>query len=284
MNEFRHDLGTGRFWRHFATSTFSGIGALAVMLGLVGLFFPDVLTGRGRWLWLFALVASAVYGIWRSWPRPIEEAYFGSSVKVRLIKADLLEEQRNLVIGTCDTFDTSVPEVIARTSVQAQFLERVYNNDVKRLDVDIEAALNGVKDVGTVEKAGKTTRYPVGTVAVLKDLDRKFFLVAYTEMSPDNEAHATVDGIWGSLSALWSAVSREANGGAVAIPVIGGGQARVGQVLPAQDSIRFIALSFVLASRRQKFCDELRIVVRPKEYEKLDRLEIQAFLTSLRAS
>jgi len=70
----------------------------------------------------------------------------------------------------------------------------------------------------------------------------------------------------------------------VAISVIGGGQARLAQILPAQDSIRFIALSFMLASRREKICDELRIIVRPAEYKRLDRLELQSFLSSLRPS
>jgi hypothetical protein len=40
----------------------------------------------------------------------------------------------------------------------------------------------------------------------------------------------------------------------------------------------------MLASRRERVCDELRIVVRPSEYEKLDRLELQAFLDSLEMS
>jgi len=84
--------------------------------------------------------------------------------------------------------------------------------------------------------------------------------------------------------ALWSEVSIHANGGSVSIPVIGGGQARLSSVLPAQDSIRLIALSFMFASRKEKVCDELRIVVRECDYGRLDRLEIQSFLSSLRPS
>lgn len=40
----------------------------------------------------------------------------------------------------------------------------------------------------------------------------------------------------------------------------------------------------MLASRREKVCDELRIVVRANDYEKLNRLELQAFLDSLEMS
>lgn len=97
-----------------------------------------------------------------------------------------------------------------------------------------------------------------------------------------NVARSTPDKVWKSLLALWAEVPRRANGGTVSIPVIGGGQARLSNILPAQDAIRFTLLSFMFASRGSKICDELRIVVRPDD--KLDRLELQVFLSSLRSS
>jgi hypothetical protein len=104
-------------------------------------------------------------------------------------------------------------------------------------------------------------------------------------MNEKNEAHGTVDGVWKSLLNLWAEISAQGNGAPVSIPVIGGGQARgLSSILPAQDSIRLIALSFMFTSRKSKICDELRIIVCPKDYEKLDRLEIQSFLSSLRPS
>ena len=108
--------------------------------------------------------------------------------------------------------------------------------------------------------------------------------MAYTELNEHNEAHASPDGLWKSLSSLWREISRTANGETVAIPVIGGGQARVSQVVPAQDSIRLTILSFMFASRTKKVCDELRIVVRPQDFDRLDRLQLQSFLNSMRAS
>jgi hypothetical protein len=103
-------------------------------------------------------------------------------------------------------------------------------------------------------------------------------------MNERNEARGTVDGVWKSLLSLWSAVSAHSNGDAISIPVIGGGQARISQILPPQDSIRFIAFSYMLAARHESICEELRIVVDTKTYERLDRLELQAFLDSLEMS
>ncbi|ASX03433.1 macro domain-containing protein [Mycobacterium intracellulare] len=68
------------------------------------------------------------------------------------------------------------------------------------------------------------------------------------------------------------------------MPVVGGGMSRMSSIVPTQDSLRFTILSFMFASRRQRVCEELRIVLRPEDYDKLDRLELQAFLTSLKPS
>ncbi len=70
------------------------------------------------------------------------------------------------MIGTCDTFDTAIPNIIARTSLQGIALERLYDNDVARLDADLDAALSSTAPRDTVTKVGKTVRYPLGTVAV----------------------------------------------------------------------------------------------------------------------
>ena len=53
-------------------------------------------------------------------------------------------------------------------------------------------------------------------------------------------------------------------------------------VLPIQDAIRFLILSFMFASRQQRVCEELVIVVRPQDEKRIDMLEVQEFLRSLR--
>lgn len=236
-------------------------------------------------LWGVAiLVASTLYGLWRSWPRPIEQVYSSPNTAIRVLKGDLLAERGHLVIGTCDTFDTQPPNIIARDSLQGQALDRLFGGDVSELDQLINRALKDKVCLEVVQKSGKKRRYEMGTIAMLPQSGRKLFLVAYTYMNEHNQARSTVDGLWKSLLNLWSEISRHANGGSIAIPVIGGGQSRIAQILPAQDSIRFIALSFMLASRKEKVCDELRIIVRPVDYDRLDRMEIQSFLSSLRPS
>jgi hypothetical protein len=196
----------------------------------------------------------------------------------------MLAETAHLVIGTNDTFDTETPNIISLDSLQGQALQKLYGGDLRGLDAQLAAALAGKPTVGTIKKTGKQTRYGVGAIATVKHAARLIFFLAYSEMDANNTAHSTPDKVWKSLLLLWDEVSKTGNGGTVSIPVIGGGQARLSSILPAQDAIRFTLLSFMFASRGEKICDELRIVVRPDDYKRLDRLELQSFLSSLRSS
>lgn len=278
------DLRTRRFINRFVKESLVAFGAFAAAAGLVAAAFPDALKDRGA-IWVIVVVAVSVgFGLLRSWPRPIERVYAKPNTAIRLIRGDLFDEPGHIVVGACDTFDTQIPNVISPQSVQGQALQRLYGGDLARLDQGLNAALVGATPVGSVQKEGKGERYPIGTVAAVPHGPRRILFLAYTAMNDRNEARGTSDGIWRSMLSLWEAVSLHCNGEPVAIPVLGGGQARISQILPAQDSIRFIAFSFMLASRRERVCDELRIVVRPSEYEKLNRLELQAFLDSLEMS
>ena len=66
--------------------------------------------------------------------------------------------------------------------------------------------------------------------------------------------------------------------------VLGGGQARMAQILPAQDSVRLIAFSFILASRVERVCERLDIVIKKEAVPQIDMLEIRSFLAWLRRS
>lgn len=284
MESVRRDIRTRRFWKILATQAFALFGALAGAAGVVALFAPELFTGKG-WIVWWALAASLAFGLVRAWPRPIATTYKSPSTAITLIRGDLFDQHdAHLIIGVSDTFDTAAPH-IAPNSVQGQFLQRVYGSDVARLDRDIDAALIHDRPVGEVaEKRGKTAQYALGTTATLQSNARRFFLVAYTEMDKTSTASSSTDGVWNSLSELWKAVRNHSNGGRVCVPMIGGGQSKLSQVLPAADSVRFIALSFMLASRTARVCDELVIVAPPAQYDTLDHLEIQAFLNSLRPS
>jgi hypothetical protein len=284
MGSLVSDVRTLRFWRKFVINAFAFLGVISSSIQLLLLFYPELDFFKGGLPFTIFTVASLLFGGYRAWPRPIEQSFSSPKTVIRIFKGDLLEENCHIVIGVNDTFDTQTPRIIAPKSVQGQVLSKFFGDDTQELDECIDRALVGKPKVGEILKPGKTTRYGVGAVAPIKRGSRYLFLSAYTEMNEKNEARGTVDGVWKSLLALWQEISVYGNGEAVAVPVIGGGQARLSNILPAQDSIRLIALSFMFASRKERICEELRIVVHPAEFEKLDRMELQSFLSSLRPS
>lgn len=279
------DLRNRRFLAQIATRFLAWIGLIASAGQVADWIFH--LAAHDWWprLLLAAVGIGVPVVLWWSWPRPIEETYDAPNTRIRIVKGDLLAEtEEHLVIGTCDTFDTATPHVIARESLQGKALERLYHNDVGRLDAELDRALSGTTFVGTVAKAGKTTRYPLGTVAVVDQPKRNLYFVAISVMDEDNKAQGSPDGFWTSLNELWETIRRTSNGRPVCMPVIGGGLSRVSNIVPQQDALRFMILSFMFASRANPVCSELRIVLLPQDYEKLDRLEMQAFLSSLKPS
>lgn len=281
----RRDLLNRRFILRSATTFFAWIGVVAAAGQVLDWVFS--LSKHGWWS-PFAMVVAALgapVAIWSSWPRPIEETYDIPRTRIRVVKGDIFDfGTEHVVIPTCDTFDTLPPHIIARTSLQAQALSIIYDGDIARLDADLVAALSVTEPIATVAKEGKTFRYEVGTVATLNHTNRVLYFLAITKMDENNNAQGTPDGLWIGLNRLWAEIRRTSNGRSVCIPVIGGGLSRMSSIVPTLDSLRFTVLSFIFASRQQLVCEELLIVLRPEDYERLDRLELQEFLTSLKPS
>jgi hypothetical protein len=282
--EILQDFKTPRFWRHFLIRAFACFGAISTVLQTSNVLFPTFTGVQGLRSLVIVLAVALVGGLIWSWPRPITHEYSAPKTKISILKGNILEEKAHLVIGTNDTFDTETPNIISQSSLQGQVLQRFYGGDVKNLDAELAKDLASKSITGTIIKEGKQHRYGIGAISTVKQAGRLIFFSAYCEMDGRNNSASSPDSVWLSLRLLWEEVSRKGNGGTVSVPVIGGGLARLSSLLPAQDAIRLTLLSFMFASRKSKICDELRIIVRPDDYKKLDRLELQSFLSSLRDS
>ncbi|CAM5344164.1 hypothetical protein SFUMM280S_10842 [Streptomyces fumanus] len=283
--QLTRDLRNPRFWRGLATSGLASLGFFSVGLSLFDLFSPNRL-GKLNLPEILILPAVALgYAIWKSWPYPVEQHYSSPDTKVRLVTGDLFDQDTNLVIGMSDFFDVETPHIIAENSVQGQLLARVYRHDVSALNSDLDSALADKTPVDTgVVKPGESTRYPLGTVACIRRSRTHYFCVAYTTMDRNTNVSTSIGILWEALEKLWSDVRSRSNGEAIAAPIIGLGQSGMSTILPIQDAIRFLILSFMFASRHQRVYKEFIIVVRPQDEKRIDMLEIQDFLQSLKRS
>jgi hypothetical protein len=247
-----------------------------------------VLPGHEVVIAVGTLGASLVYGFVRSRPGTvIRRTLTHPPCVVEIRPGDLFDaEDSHLVIGFSDTFDTDTTDdrVIRSSSIQGQFLQRVYGGNLQRLDDDLCTALLSRPPVEVLTRDrkphGALARYPIGTVAVLGSPRHRYFCVAYSRMREDLIAESSSTDLWLGLNGLWDAVYRHGQRDKLAMPVVGSGLARI-DPLDRASLIRLICLSFVAASRQHLLTHHLTILMPKSAFLALDRLEIQAFLDSL---
>jgi len=284
MHELLQDIRTWRFWRHYLTKSFAVLGTIVATIRIWLLFYSEHSTLLGGGVFIAAIVISVIKGLILTWPRPIECEYSSPETKIKIKMGDIFDQRDHLVIGICNTFDTKIPEIIEKRSLLGQAIERIYGSNYDRLDAELEKALADKVIVRNLDKPGKQKVYDIGTVAVVNDQARKIIFSAYAEMDLNNSASSEIDTLTKSLFDLWGEVIAKGNCQPISITPWGGGPSRISSILPAQDSIRLIILSYMFASRKKKVSDQLTVVVPPQVFKKLDRLELQAFLSSLRSS
>nr|WP_281274284.1 macro domain-containing protein [Allorhizocola rhizosphaerae] len=200
----------------------------------------------------------------------------GLRVHVAIVAGDLFSwPQEDLVIGFTDTFDTSTEDdiIIASDSAQGQLLARIYRHDVERLDRDLDRSLAEVEPLLYERRAdkplGKLVRYPVGTVAVLREGRRSIFCLAYSRMGNNLVAQSSLSWVQHSLDRLWQAVHRHGQFSDVNMPLVGSSRSRIREA-DHQDLLVSTMKSFVDASRAFPVCRTLRIVLHPHHVHKVD--------------
>jgi hypothetical protein len=207
-------------------------------------------------------------------------------VALNISIGDLLDQETHLAVGFSDTFDTSTADdrVIHSSSIQGQLLSKLFADDQHRLDEELAAALAGISPVRVESRRdkpyGKLARYPLGTVAVLGQPRRLIFAAAYGSMGNDLVVRAPVEDLWHCYTQLWEAVYRHGQRGALSIPIMGSGLARIDS-LDHENILRLILLSFVAYSRTKRICHELRIVIAPADAQRVDPLSVRGFLRTL---
>jgi len=280
---FRAALESRATWRKFTVAFLCCLGTLCGVTSLFAAIYPDQLKTQG-WPYIATVaLTSAAYAIFVSRPRSAYGRHLSTSrTELRYQIGDLFEQEGHLVIGFSDTFDTEIPDIISRESVQGQFLDRIYLGDVARLDADLSEALSVESEI-TIETSqakprGKRKRYALGTVAVIGSAEKIYFCCAYSRMRNDNVAESSVDQLWSSLSKLWVIIRDRGQLEPVSIAVVGSELARLSSQLSQTDLARLITLSFLTASRQKIVTRRLTVVVHPKNADMVDLRVLAEFI------
>jgi len=271
--------------RSLGTAFLTAFGALWLILEPAGLFLPD--TFKWGWPGYIGLVAAgAVIAAYRVRPRDkISRALPPTDVTVAIQVGDVLAQSGNIVVGATDTFDTQFDdEVISRASVQGQLLEKVFAGDRGAFDGLIESTLPaGVGTHDPDKSFGKRTRYPVGTVAVVRNGSSRYFLPAFTRMSKALPAHveSTIEELELALASVWRTINEAGQREPVHAPIIGSHLARLGvsRTLLTQ----LIILTFIAATLKGG-PPSLTVWITPSDRDVVDMVVLDEWLRGLCAA
>lgn len=281
LSAYRKSIFSRKALEVFGTSFFSMLGVLALILGILDIFYPDTFNFGNNGLITITTI-SIIKAIFKAWPRfSISRAFPVPNIEIIIKEGDLFDASGNIVIGMSDTFDTEKGEIIKPSTVQGQFLTRTYDDDRSRLDNDLETAL--AKFEFTVDKdknKGKQNRYPIGTTAILRAEAKRYFCIAYSVMNNNFQAQSSINMLSSSLDSLWSSIRTKGQNEGVSMAIIGSDTARVGHIASHADLIKLIITSFVLTSREKVIAPSLTLYIHSKDREKINILEIRDFLQS----
>jgi hypothetical protein len=204
-------------------------------------------------------------------------------VTISIKVGDVLAQTGNIVIGSNDTFDTSLDdEIISARSVQGQLLQKTFNGNTKELDEQIRHSLVEQTCHRDERKTfGKVDRYPIGTVAIVRKGQARYFLPAIAKMSANTppETRATVDGVQLALTKAWESVGRAGQREPVHAPIIGSHLARLG--LSRTWLVQMMILSFVAVTKKESGSSELSIWVAEPDAAIVDLAALDDWLKAL---
>jgi hypothetical protein len=254
-------------------------GVCWLVLEPLALWRPDDL--RWGFTGYAALLAvSLILAIFSSWPRTeITRRLAVSDTRITVQVGDVLSQTGNIIVGVTDAFDTEIGDVIAPGSVQGQFQARHFPNR-EELDAIISSALVDKQyENDASKKRGKSKRYPIGTIAVARRGDTRFFLSAYSRMGADLQAQSDICKLTNALESCWTTIRAGGQHNPVHMPIVGSKFARSG--LPRALLIQFIILSFIDEERKSSLTKHLHVYVAKQDAEDVDCVVLENWLADL---
>ncbi|MBZ5627951.1 MAG: DUF6430 domain-containing protein [Acidobacteriia bacterium] len=241
----------------------SSFGVLWTFINLADYFHLALQSNLQKAGWWF-FVVGLLGAVWICRPTlTVSEKLKGRDVVVQIAIGNMFSFDGAIVVGTNSTFDTEISRrLISGKSIQGQFTSKYYG-DYTSLETELDGALSvsGIMpEPLSGPRAGKTKRYPLGTVVRVNPKNRTGYFLAITHINDHGVAGDTsFEDLKQSLGKLWLFIGQQGLKEPVAMPVLGSGFARLAQ--PRQVIVQEIIKSFIAACAEKTFCDKLTIVL-----------------------
>ncbi len=248
-------------WR-FLLSMLLALAALWGMTEPVTSVYPAII---GRPLLVGLIVGAVVAGLYQAWmPNRLSLHWDDLHLDVDIIFGDVFSCSGHIALPCDDFFLTSQPKLVNSGSLVGQLISRIYDGQVDKLDKEISESLTSRRINGTIEGsfAGKSKRYPVGTIAIAGLPTRRVFLTSLCSIDTrKNCGSATSTQVLTALLSLWETVTDEAAGAPVAVVLFGTGQTGAG--LSHKRALNVMLTTLLTAARQKAIKSRICIVLPP---------------------
>ena len=268
--------------RRFVKGFLEALGGLWIATQIGVFFFPEIFSSL-QTFFLQYLILGVVFGLLRMWPRlKVHSEISDTDVSIVIRVGDLFNQNGSVIIAAPTSFDTAMDDgTIDEGSVQGQFTRRFCDSSEK-LKQQIVEALDGVayiEELSACDKPyGNRKKYPVGTVAPVKCGGKKAYFVALATLNKHRNASLDSNELLDALTNLWENIRNRGGMEPINMPILGSGFSRLN--LTREVLVREIVKSFVVATRAGKFCEQITIVIRPRDFleRRIDLESIGSFL------
>ncbi len=204
---------------------------------------------------------------------PLKYEYFlkGTDVKLNIQVTDVLKTKNAIIIPTNTTFDTKMEdEFISVNSVQGQFQELYFKNNLSTLDDLLEKGLKGCEFVGLNRTGSKNKKYPIGTVSKITHQGQHYYFVAIADINEYGKpVNTKFENIQLALEGVWSQLENKGHIENLAIPLLGTGRAGIKEA-SRKKVIEEIIFFFVASAKERKITEELQICIHPLDLAQKD--------------
>lgn len=271
-------VGAGRRWQEGVGSALAVLGAIWLVTEVstrASASLDDWLDDHGT-LYLVFAGACALIAFVRAIYEPRQVAFDipATSTRLTLKFGDMFKEDADWIVGVNEFFDSRIGDVVSKSSVHGQLICNYFGGDEAKFRAQAAPALQSFPGTTVARSVGETTRYDIGTTAVLDRGDKHIFLVALSRTDIEtNKAQSSIPELWTALTAALRKVHERGNGQPLAMPLLGNGRASIN--LPPQHLLRLVVLAIVDVAKTAQLPNSVHLLLHEDCFPVIDLTEIR---------
>ena len=276
-------IATAKKYKNIFQTFTEELGIILLLAEGESIFFTSkyIYNGLHEWAWLVIIVC-LIIAMGTNWEKLEYHSFLADTdEKIEIHVMNILDADAAIVIPTNTTFDTKMEgEFISIGSVQGQFQEKYFKNNLEELDRLLEEGLKNYIYEEIDKTNGKNHRYPLGTVSKVTYVGKHFYFVAIANINEYGKPiNPKSENIQMALQGVWKCLENKGHIENLAIPIIGTGKAGIKNI-SRNFVIKEIVSSFVESASKRKIADNLLICVHPRDlaHKDLNLQDISEYL------